>query len=126
MDYPHLITIQRNAAAGIDPTAGQQDPDTGLWTGDTTVTDDLTTIWEGRCDVQDKGEVITRDTAGQPVLEADATCFLAKERAVTLAKENDIVTITWEDKTKSKARVLRIRRLDGVLLLRRLYAQNVV
>lgn len=125
MEYPHKIKIQRPVAAGTDPTQGQQDPDTGLWTGDTDATDDLSTVWEGRCDVQDRGEVITRDTAGQPILEADGVCFLAKERAATLAKEDDIVTIVWEDKTESQARVLRIRRLDGVLLLRRLYASNV-
>lgn len=122
MEYPHKIRIRRPAAAGADPTAGQQDPDTGLWTGDVDASDDLTTIWEGRCDVQDRGEVIVRDTAGQPTLEADATCFLAKERAVTMAKEGDLVAITWEDGTVGNARVLRIRRLDGVLLLRRLYA----
>lgn len=120
MDYPHQITIRRPAPAGVDPSPGTQDQDTGLWTGDTVATDDSVTVWKGRCDCQDKGEVILRDTAGQPVLEADATCFLAKERAITLVKENDIVTITWEDRTESDARVLRIRRIDGVLLLRRL------
>lgn len=120
MDYPHYITIRRPAGAGVDPSPGVQDPDTGLWTGDVIATDDSVTVWKGRCDVQDKGEVILRDSAGQPTLEADAVCFLAKERAIILVKENDVVTITWEDQSESDARVLRIRRLDGVLLLRRL------
>lgn len=118
MDYPHLITIYRSAA-GADPTPPVQDPDTGR-TDDVDASDDNTTVWKGRCDCQDVGEVLKRDQAGAPTLESDATCFLAKERAVTLVNDGDLVTITWEDQTTSDAQVLARRRLDGVLALRRL------
>lgn len=118
MDYPHTITIYRPAGAA-DPTPITQDPDTGHTT-DSNLTDDNTTVWEGRCDVQDVGEVLKRDQAGQPILESDATCFLAKERAVSLVNDGDKVTITWEDKSTSDAIVLAKRRIDGVLSLRRL------
>lgn len=121
MDYPHKIKIYRAAGVGIDPTPATQDPDTGRTT-DVNLLDDDTTIWEGRCDVQDKGEVIQRDQAGQPTLESDATCFLAKERAVSIVNINDRVTVTWEDGSTQNAVVLQKRRLDGALLLRRLYA----
>lgn len=119
MRYPHLITIQRPTAV-VDPTPGNQNQDTGLWTGDTSAADDLDTVWEGRCDCQDLGTVINRDEAGTPTLVSDATCFLQKERAVDLVKVNDMVTITWEDQTTSDARVLKKVRLDGSLLLKRL------
>lgn len=122
MDYPHKIRIYRAAGAGIDPTPANQDPDTGRTTGDANLTDDDTTIWEGKCDVQDRGEVIQRDQAGQPTLESDATCFLQKERAVSIVNVNDRVTVTWEDGSKQNATVLQKRRIDGALLLRRLYA----
>jgi hypothetical protein len=118
MNYPHQITVYR-PAGNADPTPIVQDPDTGH-TADSDLTDDNTTVWTGRCDVQDIGEVLKRDPAGQPVLESDATCFLAKERAVTLVEDGDLVTITWEDQTTSDAQVLSRRRLDGVLALRRL------
>jgi len=118
MDYPHTITIYRTAGVS-DPTPASQDPDTGRTT-DADTSDDNTTIWKGRCDVQDVGEVIKRDQAGQPTLESDATCFLAKERAVSLVNDGDRVTITWEDESTSDAIVLARRRLDGVLSLRRL------
>lgn len=118
MDYPHQITIYRPAGSA-DPTPIVQDPDTGHTT-DSNITDDTTTVWKGRCDVQDRGEVLKRDQAGQPMLESDATCFLSKERAISLVNDGDLVTITWEDKTTSDAQVLSRRRLDGVLNLRRL------
>ena len=120
MDYPHLITIKRPANAGVDPTPGDQDEDTGLWEGDTDPSDDYTTVWKGRCDCQDKGEVILRDSSGAPTLESDAVCFLSNQRAVTWVVPNNIVTITWEDETEQDARVLQVRRLDGSLLLQRL------
>jgi hypothetical protein len=111
--YPQKIKIERGGAAG-----GSQNAETGAWTPAAV---NPVVIYEGRCDAQDKGKVLTRDAAGNPMVTADISVFLPKRGAIGESdiRQDDTATITWEDGGTTVGQVLRADRLDDSLYLRR-------
>lgn len=104
MRYPHTLAISRPDPD--DPPT--QDPDTGLPTGGGTLP-----IYDGPADVQDEGEVLSRDEDGRPTQTSDATAYLEDESAIGSIELGDGAHITWEDGSEADARVQRVVRLDG-------------
>lgn len=102
MRYPHTLLISRPGEGGT------QDPDTGAW-----IPDDPTTLYDGPADVQDEGEVLSRDEEGRPSQTSDAVAYLEDESAIGSIEPGDDAHITWEDDSEADARVQRVVRLDG-------------
>lgn len=118
MNFPHYVVVTRTGP-GANTPGGVQDPDEGTWTDDPALPDKAL-VTKGRADVQDVGTVVQRDEAGMPTLTSDATCFFRTESKVKLCKDGDTVLIHWNDgQPDSTARIVKIRRLDGTLMLSR-------
>jgi hypothetical protein len=111
--FAEKVKIVRGGAKG-----GAQNTETGVWTPTGTGSND---IYDGQCDAQDKGRVLTRDQAGNPMVTADITLFLPGRGAVSKygIQQDDVATITWTDGTTSVGQVLRADRLDDSVYLRR-------
>lgn len=122
MKYLHRLRIFRHR--GGEPGAPVQDEDTGV-PGPVDTDDDLEVneIYDGPADVQDKGTVIERDTAGTPTRMSDAMAFIpdrVAEDIIPLVQVGDIVEVWWNDKldTKTDGSVEKVIRLDNTLALR--------
>ena len=112
MDWPHKLRIARATAPG----GGSQNDD-GVWL-DNADQDDDTVVYDDKADVQDAGKALERDNLGSPTNPSSAIAFLKDERKIKDIKPGDVAEITWEDGTKDKATVLRVRRIDGALALK--------
>lgn len=117
MNYPHWGVITRPPAP--EGTPGGWTDDDGIWHDDPAAPD-VSIIFEGPGDYQDKGEVIETDSAGRPTAIADGVFFPKKERVAMAVEPNDLLEITFEDKSKEQGQVLRVRRLDGAIMVRRM------
>ena len=114
--YTERVEVRR----GIDPgDCGDPDPETGL-IPDCPPGSDYQVVLEGLADVQDKPTILMRDAAGLPTLTADAVCFLADEKPISLVKPGDTVIVTWQDESTSDAEVMKVERFEGTMYLRRL------
>lgn len=116
MNYPHWGVVSRVTVA---PTPGGYTDDDGVWHDDP-VQPDTAVIYEGPGDFQDKGEAIETDSAGQPTLIADGVFYPKNERIVADIEPLDRLEVTYKDGTKESGEVLRVRRLDGAVFIRRM------
>jgi hypothetical protein len=112
MDWPHKLRIARATAPG-----GGSQSDDGVWS-DNAGQDDDTVVYDSLADVQDAGKTLERDNLGSPSNPSTAIAFLKDEKKIKDIKVGDVAEITWEDGTKDKATVIRIRRIDGALALK--------
>jgi hypothetical protein len=111
--FAEKVKIERAGATG-----GAQDQESGVWTPAGTGS---RVIYDGKCDAQDKGRVLTRDQQGNPMVTADITLFLPVRGMVSKAgiQQDDVATVTWVDGTTTVGQVLRADRLDDSVYLRR-------
>src|SRR4051812_14725812 len=91
--FAEKVRIERTGARG-----GTQDAETGVWTA---AGGNPNLLYDGRCDAQDKGRVLTRDQQGNPMVTADLTLFLPVRGTVgrTGIAQDDVATVTWTDGT---------------------------
>jgi hypothetical protein len=75
-------------------------------------------LYDGPADVQDGGVVLARAVDHTPTLTSDASAFLADWSGVGRIRPDDDVLVEWEDGAESAGKVVRVRRLDGVVFLR--------
>lgn len=115
--WPHRVRIfTPNSTVPSGSTS-----DDGIYTDDAT-TFDTEDLYDGAADVQDGGKMFDRDRYGEYVIGSDAVVFLkdtsnvnVMARAVGLQAE-----ITWEDDSVDFAEVVKVRRLDATVWLKRL------
>lgn len=126
MFFPHRLKLY--LPNPVD-AAGTQDAVTGVWTPATP--DTSVVFYDGEADVQESTRRDPRGQDGEPRQSADATAYLATTDVFDIShvfvvavtnlrlKSRVLATITWEDGATEPAEVSGIRRLDGVVLLRR-------
>lgn len=107
MPYPHHLEITRPGEGGT------QDRETGAW-----VPAEPVVLYAGSADVQDGGVVLERAVDNTPTLTCDASAFLADWSGIGGIRPDDDALVEWEDGTKNRGKVVRVRRLDGVVFLR--------
>jgi hypothetical protein len=97
---------------------GTQDPTTGVWTP--VAADQV--VYDGPADVQDRGAVLSRDGSGRLVEVWDAEAFLPLLAATVLGRirPDQPCNIRWADGSLATAEVVRLRRLDHAVELKRL------
>jgi hypothetical protein len=116
VNYPHRLRLYTPNAVN----AGVQDTATGAF--DTTAAGAPVILYDNQADVQEQTKRVSRTEGGEPTLQADAAAYLSDETALRDARIESgvLATITWEDGQVSEAIVMAVRRLDGVVTLRRL------
>lgn len=107
MPYPHRLSITRPGEGG------DQDRETGVW-----VPAEPITLYDGTADVQDGGVVLERAADGTPTLSCDAQAFLEDWSGIGQIRPDQDALVEWEDGSTSSGKVVRARRLDGVVFLR--------
>lgn len=112
--YSQRLRLERPA----DATAGDQDPDTGVFDPDADV--EPIVVYDNRADVQDAPAAVRRGDLGLQVPDADAVVYLLGRHAVAAVREGDTGVITWDDPahTQQACEVAKVRRLDDSLELR--------
>lgn len=114
MNYPHRLLVTRE-----DPSApaGSLDRATGVWTpsGATPLV-----LYDGPADAQDIGLLDQKDQFAMPTQtqQADISCYLKDEAALTAILDGDYATVTWEDGSTDTYQVVRRNRLEGMIRLR--------
>jgi hypothetical protein len=129
--YPHRLVITRPApveapAGGGSGAGGAVDDGGGFGGGYDAPTPSepgaVLTVLDTRADVQDVGEATPRRATGLPMLNTQATAFLADERKVMDVEPGDHAVVTWNpgaaDERTSDAEVLFARLHDGTVMLR--------
>lgn len=104
--YPHWLTVTKPGAGGVRDGDGQ-------W-----VESPSTTVYDNKADVQDRGAVLKRDTAGTPVLTSDAVAFLWNGDAIDSIKPGMPVSIRWEKGKTGDAEVVQVERMSHAVYLR--------
>src|SRR4051812_48365074 len=115
--WPQWLRIFR---PGDATTPGGYTDDDGIWHDDPAVPDTFD-LYEGDADVQDGGKMFSRDRSGDLVDQSDAVAFLRFPKKITalVDKTNLKAEITWEDGSTSLADVIKVRRLDATVWLKR-------
>lgn len=118
--WPHRLRIYDTATGAVSP--GGYTDDDGVWHDDPAVPDTID-LYDGEADVQDGGAMFNRDTNGAVVDQSDAVAFLRRTKDIgSFANKTTLkAEITWEDDTTSQADVVKIRRLDGTVWLKRIF-----
>lgn len=115
--WPHHLRLF--GAGPATPSTGYTDDD-GVWHDDASQPDTLD-VYNGLADVQDGGKMFSRDRGGDLVDKSDAVAFLKNKKVIPALEllTNLKAEITWEDGSISNADVIKVRRLDATVWLRR-------
>lgn len=107
MPFPHRLSITRPGEGGT------QDRETSAW-----VPAPPLYLYDGGADVQDEGVVLKRAADNTPTETSDAAAYLEDWSRIGRIQPDDDARVVWEDGSESVGQVVRVRRLDGVVMLR--------
>lgn len=100
---------------------GGSSSDDGVWTDDVSL-DTEEPVFEGPAEVQDGGRMFDASKEGQLSIESDAVAFIREFRDIEpfVNRTGMRAKITWASGQIDIADVVRIRRLDGTIWMKRL------
>ena len=134
-DFPHWVRIRR-PTAGDAGAVGGVDEGTGDWVpAGAGEPGGWAPMWEGPMDVQDRGAVVERDSAGRPTRTSDASIYGPSVANLGALRAGDVLNILFnplnvdpraggfdwsalpDTADTADAQVVKAQRLDGRVMV---------